>query len=395
MLTPLDAMERLVARLRPVDAERVALHAAAGRVLAEAVLADRDSPAHDVSAMDGYAVRLGDLSNETLAVAGEVATGHEPPEMPSGKALRIFTGGCVPSGAEAVIRREDVEEAPAQIRLTVPAETIRAGQNIRRRGENLAAGAVVVEAGEVVGPSVMSAMASFGCVEPTVYRRVRVGVVVTGDELLDVAARPEPWQLRDSNGPVVEAMFGALPWVDWQGVVRVHDSMEALTEALSEQLAGCDAVLLTGGVSMGDYDHVPAAVREVGGEVLFHKLAIRPGKPMLAAVGPSGQAILGLPGNPVSVMVTARLFGATALRRRAGFSRADAPTAMVRLVNADEKSLRLWWHRPVRLVGPGEAELVAGMGSGDVASAARSDGFVRLPAEAAGEGPWAYWPWSV
>ncbi|MEX0886389.1 MAG: molybdopterin molybdotransferase MoeA [Phycisphaeraceae bacterium] len=393
--TPAAALAALLDRLEPVNTETLAAHAAAGRVLAEPVRADRDSPAHDVSAMDGYAVRLADFAATQLPIAGEVITGSDPPAMPRAAALRIFTGGCVPAGADAVIRREDVDERPGHIRLRVPADTIRRGQNIRRRGENLTAGATVLDAGNPVHPAAAAALATFGHARPLVHRRVRLAALITGDELLPPTAAPEPWQLRDSNGPALHAMFAHLPWIDWQGAIHVRDALDKLTTAVRDRLASCDALLLTGGVSMGDHDHVPAAVRASGGEVIFHKLPIRPGKPLLAAVGPQGQAILGLPGNPVSVMVTARRFAAAALRQRAGFASADPPRPVVRLVDADDKTIPLWWHRPVRMTAPGEAELVATMGSGDVASTARSDGFIELPPDTAGKGPWPCWPWSV
>ncbi len=160
-------------------------------------------------------------------------------------------------------------------------------------------------------------------------------------------------------------------------------------------LDACDAVVLTGGVSMGDYDHVPAAVEAVGGRTVFHKLALRPGKPMLGAVGPRGQAILGLPGNPVSVMVTVRRLGIAALRRLAGFAKVDPPLPMVSLQEASTKPLHLWWYRPVRLLADGKAELVHSMGSGDLVSAARSDGFIELPPHAQGEGPWPFYTWAL
>ena len=394
---PAEALRLLAEHLAPVADEPVDLHHAVGRVLAQPVDADRDSPAHDVSAMDGYAVRLADLAELTddMPVAGEVTTGNEPPAMPDGAAMAIFTGGCVPRGADAVIRREDVVESPGRIRLAVARDAIKPGDNIRRQGENLTDGARVLDAGRRIDAAVMAALASFGMARPRVHRRVRVAVIVTGDELLNADDTPAPWQVRDSNGPALAAMLAPLPWVDFQGICRAPDTLDALIGAIHTQLPGCDALLLTGGVSMGDHDHVPAALDAVGAEQLFHRLPIRPGKPLLAAVGPRGQAILGLPGNPVSVMVTARRFAVAALHRRAGLAAGfDAPAA-VRLTNPDDKTLKLWWHRLVRFVEPGVAELVPGKGSGDVAAASCSDGFIEIPPGAQGAGPWPCWPWSV
>lgn len=393
---PHAALASLRDQLKVVASERVALSTATGRVLAEPVVADRPSPSCDVSAMDGYAVRLADLANDTLAVVGEVAVGHAPPTLPAGKAVRIFTGGAVPDQAEAVVPREQVTEAHDAIMLSDGlAAKIRHGANIRWQGENLASGEQIIAAGRPITPAVVGALASFGVSEPRVYRRVRVSVLVTGNELLEASASPTPWQLRDSNGPTLYALLKGLPWIEWAGTARIEDDPDAVRSALTHALTQSDVVMLTGGVSMGDHDYVPAQVRAAGGEIVFHKLALRPGKPMLGAVGPSGQAILGLPGNPVSVLATGRRFGLPVLRHCAGHAEADAPAPVVRLREVDGKSLHLWWYRPVRLVGAGEAELVPTMGSGDVVGAARSDGVIELPPHETGAGPWPFFGWSV
>jgi molybdenum cofactor synthesis domain-containing protein len=241
----------------------------------------------------------------------------------------------------------------------------------------------------------VSALASFGVAQPQVHRRVRVGVLVTGNELLGIDARPTPWQIRDSNGPTLSAMLSACPWLQVRPPIHVMDEPDRQQSALGDLLEGCDAVLLTGGVSMGQYDHVPAVVTLLGGRTVFHKLPIRPGKPMLAAVGPQGQAVLGLPGNPISVMVTARRLGGVVLRHLAGFSNAASPVPVVTLTHSNDRMLPLVWFRPVRLTGPGRAELVASRGSGDMVSAARSDGFVEIPPASRGEGPWPFYRWEL
>ena len=392
---PDEAIAALLEELSPVGTESLSLADAAGRVLAEQIVADRDSPPCNVSAMDGYAVRLTDLSQSSLPVAGEAVIGQPPPKLPAGKTMRIFTGGPVPDGADAVIRREDVDEQPETIALRIDANAIEPGQNVRRTGENLQAGHVVVEPGVLIDASVMSAAASFGAARINVYRRARVGIIVTGDELHDVASHPQPWQLRDSNGPTLMAMLSAAPWLTLNPAQRVADDAQALSEVLGQALADCDAVILTGGVSMGDHDHVPQVVADAGAQIVFHKLPIRPGKPLLGAVGPAGQAVVGLPGNPVSVMVTGRRFAAAALRKRAGCDRPELPPAQAAVRESDDKTLSLYWYRLVRCVEPGAVELVANRGSGDLVAAARSDGFVEIPPREHGAGPWPYYPWSL
>ncbi len=391
--TPAGVVADLASRLSPVTDEVVAWPAAAGRVLAEPLRADRDSPAFDVSAMDGYALRLADLppnSTSTVPVAVEALIGAPPPAIQSGHAIRIMTGAPVPAEADIVMRREDVQEFPDHI--VVPAGlSLKAGLNIRRRGENLRREEIALDAGRVISPAVAAALAGFAVAGPRVRRRVRVGVISTGDELL----APEPYHLRDANGPALQAMLGALPWIEVQSAAPVPDDLSAVTAALKTQLDRCDAVLISGGVSMGDRDYVPAAVAQAGCTVVFHRLPIRPGRPILGAIGPRGQAVLGLPGNPVSVLVTARRLGMIVLRRLGGFRDIDPPAPTVTLTGEAAQALALWSYRPVRLVNAGRAELVSLRSSGDFVGAARSDGFIDVPPGGVGNGPWPFYTWSL
>lgn len=398
---PQEALDALLAHLRPVDSEIINSDAAAGRILAEPLRSDRPSPPCDVSAMDGYALRLADLTRSRIPVAGEIPIGRQAPPLPPGAALRIVTGAAVPEGAQAVIRREDVVEGPDWIKPSSAATAAKAVDNIRRRGENLPAGGVVAEAGRVLSAPVMGALAAFGSSRVTVHRKVRVGILVTGDELLDIDARPQDWQIRDSNGPALRSLLAGSPWIEVAEFARSADDPAELARKLAGLLARCDAVVLTGGVSMGDRDYVPRTVADCGGRIIFHKLPIRPGKPILGAVGPAGQAILGLPGNPVSVLTCAARFLGPALRNLAGFARPADPPPHVSLAGADDSTIKLWWYRLVRLAGPGLAELVPGRGSGDIVSAARSDGFIEVPPGAGGAGgtgcagPWPFYRWEL
>lgn len=388
---PTEALAALLRALTPVDTHTLALHHAAGRVLAQPLTTDRPSPPCDVSAMDGYALRLSD-SRGRVPVADEVQIGSAPPELPPGAALRIFTGGAVPADADIVIRREDVTETQDEIFIPDDLD-LTPGQNIRRRGENAPAGAPVLQPGQLITPPVAAALATFGVSEPSIHRRVRLTIIVTGNELVPPHVKPQQWQIRDSNGHTLVTMFSPLPWVECLPLRYAVDDKAALRTTVAAALPNCDALLLTGGVSMGDHDHVPAVLDDLGARTVFHKLALRPGKPLLGALGPDGQAILGLPGNPVSVMVTARRFALAALRKRAGFTQPDPPASAIQLDNPDTKTLSLTWHRPVRLTVPGRAVLLPSRGSGDMVSAAASDGFVEVPPGAAGQGPWPFYPW--
>ena len=384
--TPAAALDALSARTKPVGTERILLTDAAGRVLGAPIIADSPSPACDVSAMDGYAVRLADAKPGSLVVAGEILIGREPPPMPEGAALRIVTGAPVPPGADAVIKREDVTEHADRIDIARAPEP---GQHIRRRGENVEASATIAETGTLVTAPVAAAAATFGATQLEARRRVRVGVVVTGDEVLDPSAQPSPWQLRDSHSTSLGVLLDT-PWIDAEPPARVIDRFDAIRDAVAERLERCDALIVTGGVSMGMRDHVPAVLADLGVETLFHRLPQRPGGPVLGGVL-GDTPVLALPGNPVSVMVTARRLALPTLARRAGFTPPPPPAVMLR--NTGDKALDLWWFRIVRTVAPGVAEPVATRDSGDIPAAAHSDGFVEVPPGVTGEGPFPFFAW--
>ncbi|MBX3358693.1 MAG: molybdopterin molybdotransferase MoeA [Phycisphaeraceae bacterium] len=400
--SPQQALDALLPRIRRLQMERIPLAEAPGRVLGEAVVADRDSPALDVSAMDGYAVRLADLAPfvtgappAPMPVVGEVHIGLEPQALPAGAALRIVTGAAIPMGADAVIKRELVTERERSISLTpVAASSIRMWESIRRRGENVRAGEMIIPAGREVTAPVAAALAAFGCARPLVYRQVKVGILTTGDEISDLRDQITPWQIRDSNGPALEAMLFAHGWIDPLVGPRARDDRDGIARATAELAVHCDAIILTGGVSMGARDYVPAAVQSLAAHVIFHRLPQRPGKPILGAVLAPGRPVFGLPGNPLSVMVTARRIVLPALAVQAGLSAPLGPTGFIRLRKPDSGTIALWWHRPVRLLEPGVGELVAPASSGDVAGAAASDGFVEVPPGASGEGPWPFYSWT-
>jgi molybdopterin molybdotransferase len=294
-----------------------------------------------------------------------------------------------------VVKREDVEERDGVVVLgaTLRELGIRAGLNIRRRGENAAAQAVVVTSGNVINAAIAGAAAAFGRSELTVRRRVRVSIVTTGDELVPVEEQPEAWQLRDSNAVSLRAMLTARAWVQVVHCGRVRDDSAAIAAAVKAATEQSDAVVLTGGVSMGDRDFVPRVVGELGARIVFHKLPQRPGRPMLGAVMPDGVPVFGLPGNPVSVMVTARRLMLPVLAQVAGAG-AHVESGVRRTVaNPDDARIDLWWHRSVCEREDGKLEWVGGRGSGDVVAAAASSGFAEVPPREAGAGPWSYFAW--
>lgn len=431
--SPAAAVAALVARARPTpptrSVETIGLDRAAGRILAEDVRLDRDSPAFDCSAMDGYAVRVADITAEAsraaretsheiaLPVAGESRIGEPPPssllDNPRPGAVRIATGAPIPCGADAVIRREDaIEHAAAKsgkvasISVSLQAALrIQGGDHIRRRGENAPMGEIILRAGELISTAALATLATVGATQPRVHSRLRVAIITTGDELVEADQEPLAFQLRNSNGPVLRAVLASQAWAEVASVSHLRDD-EDLHGVLVCACAHCDAVVLTGGISMGHRDPVRAAIERAGANIVFHGLPQRPGKPVLAAVhartGRSGLntvPIFGLPGNPVSSLITCTRIVLPALAACAGAGRTP-PAYLPRLIevrNPDGRTLDLWWHRLVREVpnaeGVPQAELIDNRGSGDVVGAGMSDGFVEVaPGSSSAVLPYYRWP---
>jgi molybdopterin molybdotransferase len=388
------AIYRLANLLSPVEAELIAIELVAGRVLAEPLFADRDSPPLNVSAMDGYAIRSSDLFHRTLPVHSVAAAGSKKAVLSPHTAVRIFTGGPVPDAADIIVKREDTVEGEASVTFSSTPSEVVLGQHIRKQGENCRTGQELIPSGTLLTASKMSTVATFGPAMLSTYRRVKVAILNTGDELVAPGQPAQPWQIRDSNGPVLESLLKQHSWIDVIERRSVGDELSEIVNALRLQLQLADAVMLTGGVSMGDRDNVPEAIKRCGGQTIFHRLPIRPGKPILGAMGPAGQLICGLPGNPVSVAVTARRFALTLLRKLSGQSvDTDPASRMVSIVNPDSKKLDLVWYRLVKMLSDGNVELCDTFGSGDLVSLSTSDGFVEVPANQSGAGPWLLRSW--
>lgn len=389
------AIEALASRLRAVDVEPC-VGTCCGRVLAEDAIADRDCPAADVSAMDGYAVRLSDIqSSSTLPVAEESRPGAPPPKLTAGTAVRIFTGAVVPAGADAVIKREDTVENSDSIELTSNACRVSQGENIRFAGENARAGSAVLTRGSRLHAATRASLANFGFLSVDVFAPVRIAIITTGDELgMYNDKTPQVWQLRNSNMVSLASMFQARPWVIVQHVDQCPDDLQLLSELIESRLTDCDAILLTGGVSAGAYDHVPQAVTNAGCEIVFHGLPIRPGKPILGACSSDGRLVLGLPGNPVSAVVGCRRIALPLIAKMSGQANWLPKVPAVQLVDFGKKTLPLFWLRLVRLTDHGVAEIVESKGSGDLVSLGKSDGFIQCTPSANHDGPWPYYAWA-
>jgi len=315
---PVAKARELIARfLQPVTAtERLSVRAALGRVLAEDVVSPLNVPAHDNSAMDGYAVRCVDLKGDgeaSLKVTGTAFAGAPfQGTVKAGECVRIMTGGVVPAGADTIVMQEHVKAV--QDRVTIgPGQT--KGQNLRRAGEDLTAGQIALKRGLLLRPADVGLVASLGIGEVTVYRRLRVAFFSTGDELVSIGTQLKEGQIYDSNRYTLHGMLTRLGCeVLDMGVVR--DDPELLERAFRDAAASADVVITSGGVSVGEADFVKDLLNKLG-EVVFWKIAMKPGRPL--AYGKIGAAhFFGLPGNPVSVMVTFYQFVRDALLKLSG-----------------------------------------------------------------------------
>ncbi|MBP6902955.1 MAG: molybdopterin molybdotransferase MoeA [Burkholderiaceae bacterium] len=318
-----DFINRLVPRVQAV--EQLALRAALGRVLAADIVSPIDVPAHDNSAMDGYALRGSELqagADTLLAVAGTAFAGDgTPAPVPPGQALRIMTGAVMPAGLDTVVPQE-FTRSEADGRIRIPAGVVRPGDNRRLKGEDLARGQAALAAGRLLSPADLGLLASLGRAEVPVRRRLRVAFFSTGDELRSIGEPLDAGCVYDSNRYTIWGMLQRLG-VDLIDLGVVRDDPAALAEAFRQAAASADAVITSGGVSVGEADHTKQVMRELG-EVLFWKIAMRPGRPMaigrIRGESQGGQpAILfGLPGNPVAVMVTFYAFVRDALLAMSG-----------------------------------------------------------------------------
>ena len=299
----------------PAAAEPVLVPRALGRVLASDVVAADDVPGFDNSAMDGFAVRAADTAAApvVLPVAGESRAGHPASDpLPGGAAMAISTGAVLPEGADAVVPVEDTAARDAAVEVRV---AVRAGRHVRRAGEDVRAGDAVLGVGTRLGPAELAVLASVGVAEATCARRPRVALLTTGDELVGPGEPRGPGDVRDANAVGLAALAVAAG-AEVVHLARVPDEAESTVAALREAL-GADAVVACGGVSVGTHDHVKPALAALGVEPAFWGVALRPGKPTWFGTR-DGTLVFGLPGNPVSAMVTFHLFVRPALLALAG-----------------------------------------------------------------------------
>jgi molybdopterin molybdotransferase len=378
-----DALDQLLAAARPVTGtDRVMVEESLGRVLAENIVATVTVPPYDNSAMDGYAVRTADVpvAGTRLSVAQRIAAGRVGIDLAGATAARIFTGAPIPPNADAVVMQEDcVVEQGAVVVNRAP----RAGDNIRRAGEDVKSGDVVLHAGVRISPATMGMAATVGRRELAVFRRLRVALFSTGSELALPGMPLRPGQIYNSNRSTLCGLLGRMG-CEVRDLGIVPDDLGATAKSLADGASWADVVVTSGGVSVGEEDHVKAAVLSLG-ELRMWKVAMKPGKPL--AFGRVGQAdFLGLPGNPVSAFATFCLFVRPFLARRQGCFQSGVEAIAARAGFDWPTPGRRREFLRARIISQADGGLDAvtfpNQGSGVLTSVVWADGFVDVAAGA-------------
>jgi len=397
LLTVDEAVAAVLGRVQPSEPHFLPLPRAVGLVLAQGITADIDMPPFAKATMDGFAVRSGDFlvpGERRLQVVGMISAGQTSERaIEPGEGISIMTGAPLPAGADAVIRVERTRPDPLAANQVVinTSVAVPAGQFVLDRGREMRQGDVLLESGTIITPRMIGLIASAGRKAVRVHPRPSVAVVSTGDELVWLGRVPGPGQIRDSNGPMLNALVDS--WAERSGAGRmlpsfpVPDQTDALTEALGAELQRYDVLIVTGGVSAGVKDLVPATLLALGVEPVFHKVAVKPGKPIWFGVGSPriserpgvrpGTLVFGLPGNPAGAVVGFLLFVRPALDALAGRGSNPTPVEPARLgADFQHRGDRPTYH-PVRVEGDRVFPL-DWAGSADLRTVALADGFAAF-----------------
>jgi molybdopterin molybdotransferase len=370
-----EALKIVLSQARLTESESVEMSRSVGRILAEDVISDMDMPPFDKSAMDGYACCRSDLQNE-LEVLEVIAAGQVPAyDIGSNQCSKVMTGAMIPKGADCVIMVEHTRQTAKGL---VEFTATKTADNICYTGEDVKAGEPVLQKGLLVCPQHIAVMASVGCVNPKVYRKVKVAILSTGDELVEPHIYPDPGKIRNSNAWQLMAQAEAMHVEPFYLGIAPDEETQTLA-FISKAMAGCDVILLTGGISMGDFDFVPAVLQQAGFEFHFRSLAVQPGRPTLFGTTADGKYCFGLPGNPVSSFNQFELLVKPLLYKMMG--REYRPVILRLPLAVDfkrKKSVRLSFI-PVNLNGQGEVTPVEYHGSAHIHALTQAFGLMSVP----------------
>ena len=383
MLSVDEARQRMLDTIPILPSEKREIFQCTGYVLAETLPATENIPPFDNSAMDGYAVRAADVKNASeqnpavLSVVETIAAGYAPTkQVAAGQASRIMTGAMMPDGADAVIMQEVTQQEGDEVKIF---EGIDTAGNVRFTGESVAEGQQVMEKGKHLRPPEVSMLASLNCAAATVHRKPTVAIVSTGDELTPLGEPLEPGKIRDSN------RYGLYAQVEEAGGIPIDMGIAPDDEAETERifraaLAKADALITSGGVSVGEHDVVKTVLAKLG-EINFWRVAMKPGKPQAYGIA-DGKPIFGLPGNPVSSLVVFELFVRPALLKMAGHTHLFRPTFKATLAEAiTNRDGRVNYMRAILEVSDGEitAQTTGPQGSGILHSLVLANGLITIP----------------
>lgn len=382
MISVEEALKTILAGVSVLGTEKVHIIDTLGRIIAEDVISGRNIPPFDNSAMDGYAVKAADTTGATgenpatLKVVADLPAGYTlDRELQPGEAVRIMTGAPVPAGADAIVRVEDTEKRGDVVRILCQ---VKPGKDLRRAAEDVKVGDTVIEKGTRITPAAVGMMSSVGRSMVHVFQRPRVAVLATGDEVVDVDQEAGPGKIYNSNGYTIASQVreaGAVPIM--LGIAK--DTREDLEAKLKAGLT-CDVIISSGGVSVGDFDFVKDVLKSLGSEMKFWQVAMRPGKPLAFGVI-GGKPAFGLPGNPVSSMVTFEQFVRPALRKMMGYSRLHRPTVdAVLMEDVRKEADRRFFVRGVvsRVDGKYQVSTTGPQGSGILRSMVVANGLIVL-----------------
>ncbi len=383
MITTAEAMQAILAAVEPLATETIAFEEATGRVLAQSMHAERDQPPFDRVMMDGIAISYAEFAGGTRSFPIQSTQGAGDPAqtLESGKAIEIMTGASLPDGADCIIpvERIIVNELGAHIEANYAASE---QQFIHSRGSDHSKGTELLQPGTRVTPMDIAIIASCGLADVDVAKQARISVISTGNELVPAGEAIEPHQIRMSNGPAIVAMLEEHGFAD-----ATHDHLvdepALLKEHIARHLDHSDVLILSGGVSMGKADYVPQVLDDLGVEVTFHNISQRPGRPMWFGIGPNGQAVFALPGNPVSTLVCGRQYVIPALHHMSGM--ATAAPQFASLTTDITFKPQLTNFLPVKLISNAAGQVLAmpvhTNTSGDFASLSGTDAYVELALE--------------
>ncbi len=383
MLSVEEARQRMLNTIPVLPSEKRRILACTGHVLAEPLHAAENIPPFDNSAMDGFAVRAADTKGATqetpsvLSVVETIAAGYAPTkQVTTGQASRIMTGAMMPDGADAVVMQEVTQQAADKVKIF---ESVEETENVRFTGESVKQGQRVIENGKYLRPPEISMLAALNCANISVHRRPTVAIVSTGDELTPLGEPLEPGKIRDSN------RYGLYAQVEEAGGIPIDMGIAPDDEAETERifrtaLAKADALVTSGGVSVGEHDVVKTVLAKLG-EINFWRVAMKPGKPQAYGIA-DGKPIFGLPGNPVSSLVVFELFVRPALLKMAGHTELFRPTFKATLAEAiTNRDGRVNYMRAILKVSAGEitAQTTGPQGSGILHSLVLANGLITIP----------------